>query len=85
MSLDAHVPRGASQRLVILEGYMFACVLVNVLLSEAEIDHVDDSMPIVGLSSNEEILRLHVAIDEVVRVDVLHALKLWGEKGEILD
>lgn len=76
MSVNAHVAGGAGEGLVVFEGDVFAGVLVNILLGEAKIDHVNDAVPIVGLPTNQKVFRLYIAIDEVMRVHIFHALKL---------
>lgn len=77
MSIDAHVASSSSETFVVLEGDVFASVRIYVFLSQTKVDHIDYAMSIVGLSTDEEVLRFHVSVDQMVRVDILYSLKLF--------
>lgn len=72
MCIDAHVSGSPSQRLVLAIRNVALSVGVNVFLGQAEVDHMDAGVLLVGLPSNEKVLRLNVAVDQVLAVDVLH-------------
>jgi hypothetical protein len=59
----------SSQRLVISVRDVIACLGVFVALGEAEVDH-ETCVPLV-IVSHQEVIRLHVTMQEVVRVQVL--------------
>ncbi len=76
MSVDAHVSGGAGERLVFPVRDVFVRLRVDVLLGEPEVDDVADVLLLVGLAADEEVLRLHVSVDEVLTVHVLHPRQL---------
>ena len=76
MGVDAHVTRGARQTLVFPVGYVLLRFGIDVLLGEAVVDDMD---PLFGLhadATNEKVLRFHVAVYEVLGVNVLHPSQL---------
>lgn len=74
MCVDGGVARGAGQVFVLSVGDVLMCAGVAVLLSQAEVYDVDQ----VALLSepHEEVVGLHVPVDEVLGVDVLDATDL---------
>ena len=54
---------------------------VDVLLGQAKVYNVNDVLLLVALPSNQEVLWLHIPVDEVLGVDVLHPGDL-GRKWE---
>ena len=72
MSIDTCVPRSACKGLVIFVGDVLARLGVSVALSQAEVDHVDDVLLLA--MANEEVVRLHVAMNKVVIVQELQSL-----------
>ena len=74
--VDAHVARRARQALVLPVRDVLVRLGVDVLLREPEVDDVDLVRALVRLAPDQEVLRLHVAVDQVLRVDVLHARDL---------
>ena len=71
MGVDAGVAGGTGQVLILSIRDVEVRLGIAVLLGETEIDHVD----LVAALSNahEEVVRLDVAVDEGLRVDVLDA------------
>lgn len=45
---------------------------VDVLFGQAKVNDVDNMFLLVPLSSDEKVFRLHVSVDEVLGVHVLH-------------
>mmetsp|Transcript_18583 Transcript_18583/g.58777 ORF Transcript_18583/g.58777 Transcript_18583/m.58777 type:complete len:215 (-) Transcript_18583:401-1045(-) len=81
VSVDGRITRCACEVLVLAVGDVLVRLWVAVLLGEAKVDHVD----LVGLApeANEEVVRLDVAVDEALVVDVLHALQeLLGDNED---
>mmetsp|Transcript_7517 Transcript_7517/g.21331 ORF Transcript_7517/g.21331 Transcript_7517/m.21331 type:complete len:224 (+) Transcript_7517:707-1378(+) len=78
MCVDAGVPRGACQRFVLPVGDVLLCLRVPVLLRQAEIDDVY----LVGLLAqpDQEVVRLDVAVDEALSVEVLYSLHQSAEE-----
>ena len=58
MCVDAHVSDGAGQVLVLAVVDVTAGLGVDVLLGQAEVDHVDDVTVAVGQTTDETIFRL---------------------------
>ena len=82
MCVDAHIPSGASETLVFPVRYVFVGFRVDVLFGQPKVDDVDDVWLFGGLSSNQEVLWLHVPIDEVFGVNILHPRQLKRKEGE---
>ena len=61
--VDAHVARRARQALVLAIGYVLVGLRVDVGLGEAEVDDVYDVLATRRVASDQEVLRLDVAID----------------------
>ena len=72
MSVDTRVPRSARKRLVVFVGDVLASLGVTVALRQAEVNDVDDVLLLA--MANEEVVRLHVAVNKVVIVQELEAL-----------
>ena len=71
MCVDAGVPRRARQTLVLAVRDVRAGPTVAVLLREAEVD--DEHLVAVLTNPHQEVVRLHVPVDEVLVVHVLDA------------
>jgi len=67
MSVDADVSYGAGDVTVRLERNVFT--LDNVFPGQAEVDDVDRAIFVQAATTDEKVIRLHVAIDELTRVD----------------
>ena len=75
MCVDAHVARGARQRLVLPVGYVLVGLRVDVGLGQAEVNDVYNMLTACRVPADEEVLRLDVAVDQVLGMHVLHAGK----------
>lgn len=76
MCVDAHIPCGAGQGLSFSVRDVLLGFGVSVLLGHAEVDDVDNVGRFRVGTSDEEIVRLDVAIDEVLFVDGLYSRQL---------
>lgn len=74
MGVDGGVAGGAGEVLVLAVGNVLVCSGVAVLLGQAEVDDVDE----VALLSetHQEVVGLHVSVDEVLQVDVFNPADL---------
>ena len=72
MRVDAHVTCGACQTLVFPIRDVLVRLWIDVLLRQAKVDDVDGLLSFVRLPPNQEVLRLDIAVDQVLLVDVLH-------------
>ena len=75
VGVDAHVPHGASEALLLRVGDVVARVGVHVLLGQSEVHQVDDVGLALAAATDAAVLRLDVPIDDAVRVDVFHAIQ----------
>lgn len=73
MCIDAHVSGSSSQTLVFSVWDMFLCLRVYVFFCEAKVYDVNGVLPFGAGSAHQEVLRLHVSIDEASGVDKLHS------------
>lgn len=78
MRVDAHVTRRASQAFVFPIRYVLVRLQVYVLFGQSEIDDVDDLLPFGCASSDQEVLRLDIAVDQMPAVNVLYPMELRG-------
>lgn len=65
-------------------GNVFFGFRVNVLLGQSKVYDVNDVLLLIALPANEEVLRLHIAVDEVLRMHVLHPRDLQNDEGNII-
>lgn len=74
VSVDGGVAGSASEVLVLAVGDVLVGAGVTVLLGQPKVDDVDQVafLP----QTHEEVVRLHVSVDEVLGVDVLDAADL---------
>lgn len=72
MCVDAHVSGSSSQTLVFSVWDMLLCLGVYVLFCKAKVYDVNGVVPFRAGSAHQEVLRLHVSIDEASGVDKLH-------------
>ena len=77
VGVDGGVACGARQVLVLAVGDVLMCAGVAVLLGQAEVDDVDQVALLA--QAHQEVVGLHVAVDEVLGVDVLDAADLREE------
>jgi len=74
--VDGGVARGARQVLVLAVGDVLVRAGVPVLLGQPKVDDVHKVALLA--QAHQEVVGLHVAVDEVLRVDVLDAADLGG-------
>ena len=72
MSVDTRIPRSACEGLVVFVGDVLARLGISIALGQAEVDDVDDVLLLA--MANEEVVRLHVAMNKVVIVQELQSL-----------
>lgn len=86
MGIDTHVTGSTGQRLSLAVGNVLLGLGVAVLLGHAKIDHVDDIGCLGTRSSNQEVVRLDITVDEVLFVYRLDSRKhLLGDHDNSLD
>lgn len=83
VGVDRHVAGGPCETLVLPVRNVFFGLGIDVLFSQAKVDDVDDVLLLVPLPPDEEVLWLHVSVDEVLGVDVLNPGEL--RSGEVCD
>ena len=76
MCVDAHVSCCAGQRFSLTVGDVLLRLRVSVLLRHAKIHHMDDVGGLRAWPTDQEIVGLDVAVDEVLLVDGLHSREL---------
>ena len=76
MCVDAHVSRGACQTLVLPVRDVLVCVGVNILFRQTKVYYIHHPILARRLATNQKVLRLDVAIDELFGVYVFHPLQL---------
>ena len=76
MCVDAHVAGSARQAFVFPVWYVLMCFWVYVFLGQTKVYYMYDVLFLVGLSTNEKVLRFDIAVDEVLGVNILHACDL---------
>lgn len=76
MCIDAHVSSSSSQTLVFPVWNVFLSVWVYILLCQAKVYNVNGVLPFGARSAHQEVLWLHIAIDEVPGVNKLHSSNL---------
>lgn len=74
MCVYGGVAGSAGQVLVFAVGDVLVRARVTIFLSQAEVDDVDQVSLLA--QSHQEVVRLHVSVDEVLGVDVLDAADL---------
>lgn len=73
MCVDTHVPGRARQRFALTVGNVLLRLGITVLLGHAEVDDVDDVGGLGRRTTDEEVVGLDVAVDEILLVDCLDA------------
>ena len=74
MCVDAGVARRAGEVLVFPVRYVLVCARVAVFLGQTEVDDVDEVALLA--EAHEEVVRLDVAVNEVLRMYVFYAADL---------
>ena len=72
MRIDTGIARRTRQRLVVLVGNVLTRLGITITLREAEVDNVNDILLLAV--ANEEVVRLHVTMNEMVVMKELEAL-----------
>jgi hypothetical protein len=86
MGVDTHVSRGTGEGLPLTVRDVLLGLRVTVLLGHAEINNVDNVGGFAVWPSDQEVIRLDIAVDEVLLVDSLHAGQhLLGDHDDSLD
>lgn len=80
MSIDAHVPGRASERLVLPVWYVLARLGIDVLLREAEVDDMDCILLFGVLTTQQKVFRLNVAINKMFGMYKLDSVELIKNK-----
>ena len=70
--MNAHISSRAREAFVLTVRNVLLCRRVDVFFSETKVDNMYDVLLPVGVPTNQEILRLYVAIDQMFRVDVFY-------------
>jgi hypothetical protein len=85
MGVDGHVTGGSAERLALTVGNVLLRLWVTVLLGHAEVDDVNNVGSLGARATDEEVVGLDVAVDEVLLVDGLHARQhLLGDHDDSL-
>lgn len=86
MSVDGHVSGRAGEGFALSVRNVLFRLGVTVLFGHAEVNDVDDIGRLGTRSADEEVVRLDVAIDQVLLVNRLHARQhLFGDHDDSLD
>lgn len=73
MRINAHVSCGSRQALVFPIPDVFLRQRVDIFFGEAEVDDMYEAVLFARRTANKEILRLHVAVDDVLGMNVLQS------------
>ena len=76
MGIDTHVSSRARERLPFSVGNVLLSLGITVLLCHTKVDNVDDIGTLGAWATDQEIVGLDVAIDEVLLVDGLDSRQL---------
>lgn len=79
--IDAHISSSSSQTLVFSVWDVFLGLWVYVFFCQAKVYDVDGVLPFGARSAHQEVLRLHVSIDQASGMDKLHTGYLRDTKG----
>lgn len=86
MGIDTHVTGSTGQRLSLAVGDVLLGLGVSVLLGHAKINHVDDIGCLGTRSSDQEVVRFDITVDEVLFVYRLDSRKhLFGDHDNSLN
>lgn len=72
VSIDASVASRACKRFIVFVWDVFACFWVAISLGEAEIDNVNNVL--LFAMTDEEVIRFHISVNEVIIVEELESL-----------
>ena len=79
MSVDTHVSSCARQRLPLTVRNVLFSLRVAILLGHSEINNVNDIGSLGGWATDQEVIRLNIAVDQILLVDCLDAGQLESE------
>jgi len=66
MCVDAHIPSSAGQTLVFSVRYVLVCSWVNKLFRQTKVYYMNYVVFFAGRPTDEEILRLDIAVNEIL-------------------
>jgi len=69
--VNAHIASRSRQTFVLTERYVLLRRRVDVFFSETKVDNVDHVLLPVGVPTDQKVLGLYVAVDEMFGVDIL--------------
>lgn len=72
MCIDTHVSSSSSKTLVFSVWDVFLGLRVYVFFCQAKVYDVDGVLPLGAGSAHQEVLRLHISIDQASSMDKLH-------------
>jgi len=70
--VNTHVACSPRQTFMLAERYMLLCRRVDVFFSKTKVNNIYDMLLPVGVSPDEKVLWLDVAIDEMFRMDIFY-------------
>ena len=73
MGVDAHVPSCAAEGLALSVGNVLLRLRVTILLRHAKVNHMNQVCVLRPRPADEKVVRLDVAVDEVLFMDSLHS------------
>lgn len=82
MRVDAHIPRRSAQTLPLSIRYMLLRFRIPVLLCHAKVDDVNNVGSLGGGSTDQEVVGLDVAVDQVLLMNGLHSRELTTSQEE---
>jgi hypothetical protein len=77
MGVDTHVTRSTGERLALPVRNVLLCLGVTVLLGHTKVHDVNYISALGAWSADEEVVRLDVAVDEVLLVNGLYSRQLY--------
>lgn len=81
--IDAHISCSSSQTLVFPVWDVFLGLWVYVFFRQAKVYDVDGVLPFGARPAHQEVLRLHVSVDQAPGVDKLHTGYLRSRTGRV--
>ncbi len=81
MSVDTGISGSSSQVLIFPIGYVLVCTGVTILLGQTKVNDVDEVSLLA--QTHQEVVWLHVSVDEVLGMDVFDSADLGGKSQTI--
>lgn len=72
MRVNTHVASCTSQAFVLTVWYVLLCRRVDVFFSKTKVNNIYNVLLPVGVSADQEVLRLYVAVDELFSMDIFY-------------